>query len=163
MIEKIVTRSVAKRNDVLQHAQLGKFLKKLTEVVAQTKGRIFLLPHGEMIILAEVVSDLFHLKLIHNIHEDDIPIDVALNYRAFYVDYGTYIEITGNYKNEAHFHKVVKNEKNYLNKNYEDCIITSADVDLNVGVCSNCNRMISLSHPTVVNLKGCYLCSMPFN
>lgn len=161
IMEEIIDRSAVKRRDIARHPKLGNFYERACKIVGDTGQRIFLVPHDDMILLAEPVSNLFHFKMIHNLDRAKLPGDIDRTYRAYYVDYGTYLEITSKHQERNYQLEDINYDSCQFLDNIDMYIIRSSDVQLNVGVCGNCTRAVALDHPAVINARVCPLCWQP--
>jgi len=161
LLSEIVGRSFRARQEVERMDRFRGFYQRTCEIAAATNQRVFFVPRNEGELFADIISDLFHFKLIHNVDIRIIPTDVDRHFRVYVLDYGTYLDVTGAYKDTSYTLEAIDMSDPAYLEDIELYTIHAAEVDFESVVCSNCDRSIVLNHPSVTTAGVCYNCYHP--
>ena len=158
ILDEIVRRSIIKKQEIEQQDKFRAFYSKACQIVKATNQRVFFVPRRQSLLFADIISNLFHFKMIHNVYQQIIPTELDREYRLYTLDYGTYLHITGKCDNDRYFLKNLDLSIEDYVANSDWYTIQASDLELEISVCRSCDRAVSMSHPAVVNANVCYHC-----
>ena len=163
ILDEIVSRSIRARQEIERTDRFRGFFKRAVEIARETQQRVFFVSRDEGELFAEIVSDLFHFKVIHNVNSRIIPAEIDRRFRVYVLDFGTFLDATGAYKDHNFsLESVVLSNPCYLD-NSERFTVSASEIDYEHIVCPSCDQLIALSHPALQNAGVCYRCYQPVN
>jgi hypothetical protein len=152
----VVNRGNFYRND----SPVASAFNRAREIAREMRSRVFLVKRVERQEIGVAISDLFHHELIHFIDDASLPISLADEFDAYYLDYGYFLSETTRIKDLEAVTLKCPLTDNMSRDSLDKLTVFARNIGGEVLTCRACGERVSKKNPLVSIRNICPNCYM---